>query len=108
MQALHLLCGAALPRHANLRASLPCLLCAAVGTIFGIYKAKDPQAELAGNSTLEDVLRVRQRNRLAAPLNFALRIPARRTAAAGAPPVCMLPICSASGASSSCALVVLR
>ncbi|KAI7839213.1 hypothetical protein COHA_007026 [Chlorella ohadii] len=28
-----------------------------VGTIFGIYKAKDPQAELAGNSTLEDVLR---------------------------------------------------
>lgn len=32
---------------------------AAVGTIFGIYKAKDPQAELAGNFTLDDVLRVR-------------------------------------------------
>lgn len=28
-----------------------------VGTIFGIYKAKDPQAELAGNFTLDDVLR---------------------------------------------------
>lgn len=30
-----------------------------MGTIFGIYKAKDPQAELAGNFTLDDVLRVR-------------------------------------------------
>lgn len=37
----------------------PCPSLSAVGTIFGIYKAKDPQAELAGNFTLDDVLRVR-------------------------------------------------